>query len=80
MATNFETEPNDTKATANAGSLGTAIGGQLLSNSDVDYFKFTVTSSTILNLSFASPTNFDSSYFNISIYDSVNATTPLIPI
>jgi Ca2+-binding RTX toxin-like protein len=77
MATTFETESNDTKATANAGSLGTAIGGQLLSSSDVDFFKFTVTSSTILNLSFASPTNFDSSYFNISIYDSVNATTPI---
>lgn len=78
MATTFETESNDTKATANAGSLGTAVGGQLLSISDVDYFKFTVTSSTILNLSFASPTNTSfSNYFNISIYDSVGAATPL---
>ncbi len=77
MANTFETESNDTKATANTGSLGTAIGGQLLSSSDVDYFKFTVTSSTILNLGFASPGNFSVNYFNISIYDSLSATTPL---
>ena len=51
----LETESNDTRATANAVSLGTTVKGNLSTELDVDYFLFNITSPGILSLNLVQP-------------------------
>ena len=65
----LETEKNNTLATANAVTLGTAIAGQLSSASDIDYFTFSAASAGVVTFSLKTPTNTLYSYFKFSVYD-----------
>ncbi len=70
-ANGAESEPNDTRATADAVTLATPITGQLSSYTDVDYYAVTVGSSGMLSVVFDVPTNSSSSdYFKLGLYDS----------
>jgi len=69
MAT-FEFEGNNDEFTANTGLLGTTIGGQLNATDDEDYFKFTVSSSELLNFNFKPPANAEADSFIFKILDS----------
>ena len=70
-AAGFESESNNTRATADAVTLGTAITGQLSSAADVDWFQASVTAPTVLTVSFDAPTNSSySEYFRVSILDA----------
>lgn len=51
----FETEPNDTIATAHSLSLGTQISGQLSAATDKDYYVINATSQGVLNILFTPP-------------------------
>ena len=67
----FESEANDSLAAADTLTLGTAMKGQLSSNTDVDSYKLTVNQGGVLNLSFDSPTNSSySDYFKVAVYDA----------
>ena len=48
----FEYEPNDSISTATPIQFNNAIKGNLLSNNDIDYYKFTVTSKKEISLKF----------------------------
>ena len=65
----YETESNNTRATANALTLGTAMTGQLSVASDVDYYTFSAASAGVVSLGIKTPTNSAYSYFKISVYD-----------
>ena len=70
-ASAFESEANNTRATADALTLGSVITGQLSSASDVDWFQASVATPTVLNVNFDAPTNSTySEYFRISICDA----------
>jgi hypothetical protein len=68
-ANTFESESNNTRATANAVTLGTAIAGQLSSASDIDYFTFSAATTGVVTFSLKTPTNTLYSYFKFSVYD-----------
>jgi hypothetical protein len=63
----IEAEANNTQATANAVTLGTAITGQLATTTDVDYYKVTATSAGTLSVVFDVPTNSYSAAFLITM-------------
>ena len=66
-----ESESNDTRATADAVTLGSAITGQLATNSDVDLYSFTATSAGSLTVSFDVPTaSTSTNYFELGLFDS----------
>jgi Ca2+-binding RTX toxin-like protein len=67
---NLEFESNDTGAEATQGIFGVKMQGQLSSETDQDFFKFTVTESTLLNLKFSGA----SSNFTITVYSDAAAT------
>jgi len=48
----YESEPNDTRETADILTLGASIAGGLLSVSDLDYYAVTVSAEGVLNLTF----------------------------
>lgn len=54
-ATGYETESNETRATADIGALQSTMRGQLSSATDTDYFSFTVPSAGTLSLDFVRP-------------------------
>ena len=66
----YEAESNDTRATADATTLGVAIAGQLSSTSDIDYYTFSAASAGVVALSLKTPTNSLYSYFKITVYDA----------
>ena len=66
-----ESEANDTRATADAVTLGTAITGQLSSTTDTDWFRTDITSPTVVFVSIDVPTNSSySDYFSVSVFSS----------
>ena len=74
----FESEPNGVLAAADAINLGTAVIGQLAVNTDVDYFKFTVTGAGTLSLVFDVPTSSAfSDYFRLGLFDASGALLSL---
>jgi len=67
----YESEPNDTRATATVASIGKAITGQLSSTSDVDYYKIKVTSAGSLTVVLDVPTKSPNTpYFLLGLFDS----------
>ena len=64
---------NTSKSNATVLNLGASGINESLSNSsEIDYFKFTVSSSTVVQISFSAtsmPT--DNWYFNLNVYDLV---------
>ena len=70
-ASGSESESNNTAATANTISVNTTISGNLSSNSDVDWFKFTTTVDGFFYLNF-NHTLIDSSsdYWTVNLYDN----------
>ncbi|HSH73012.1 MAG TPA: calcium-binding protein [Methylophilaceae bacterium] len=67
---NFEFESNNTALTANTGLFGSLVGGQLNATNDVDFFKFTLKSSELLNFNFTPPEDAASDAFTFSVLDS----------
>lgn len=72
----YETESNNTYATANVLSLNTGIRGNLSSQSDEDWYKFTTVSAGVFNVSFEH-TLFQSgsNFWHIYLYDSTGTNT-----
>jgi Ca2+-binding RTX toxin-like protein len=71
----FETEGNDTRATADALALGKRIQGTVSSVSDVDHYQVTLATSGILAIDFDAPTNSPHTrHFQITLSDSQGAT------
>ena len=68
----YESESNDSTSTADAMNSGSAIKGQLSSTSDVDYYKFTASSSGSVSVSLDTPTDSYRDYFKFTLYDSNN--------
>ena len=67
----IETENNNTLSTADAVSLGSETKGRLSTSGDVDYYKFTTTSSGTVAISFDSPVNSAYyNYFQLSLWDA----------
>jgi hypothetical protein len=74
----FESEPNDSIATADALALGTPITGQLSSSTDQDVYKLTVSAAGTFSLIFDVPTNDAySNYFRLHLYDSAGVLLSL---
>ncbi|QAU35559.1 pre-peptidase C-terminal domain-containing protein [Janthinobacterium sp. 17J80-10] len=63
----YETESNNSRATANSVSSGSTVTGQLATASDTDYYAISVGASGVLNVNFDAPATYD---FNIGVYDS----------
>ena len=59
-AAGFESESNNTQATANAVTLDAPITGQIASVSDVDYYSFTIGSAGTVSLNFNRPNSYSS--------------------
>ena len=68
-----ESESNDTRATADAVTLGSAITGQLASPADVDYYAVTVSAAGTVSLNFNRPNTAGSGYFTIQLEDANGA-------
>jgi subtilisin family serine protease len=67
----YESEANDTRATADAVTLGSAITGQIASGTDVDYYAVTVSAAGVLSLILDVPTNSSyTDYFRVSVTDT----------
>jgi subtilisin family serine protease len=65
-----ESEANDTLATADAATLGSAMNGQLSTSSDVDWYSFSASGSGTVSVVFDAPTNsIYSEYFTVGLYD-----------
>ena len=70
----MESESNDTRATADPLTLGSAITGQLSCTTDVDYYSVAIGSAGILSIAFDAPTNSTvSEYFKVAAYDGAGA-------
>jgi hypothetical protein len=66
-----ESEPNDTLATADAATLGSAMNGQLSTDTDVDWYSFSASGSGTVSVVFDAPTNsVYSEYFTVGLYNS----------
>jgi len=73
-----ESESNNTAATADAVTLGSAITGQLSTNSDIDFYSVAATSAGTLTVIFDVPTNNTySDYFELGLYDSAGTLLSL---
>ena len=75
MATNStsasESESNNSRPTANAVTLGSAITGQLSTTTDIDYYAVAVTAAGTLTLVFDVPTDSTyQDYFKLGLYDA----------
>ncbi|MES2149042.1 MAG: DUF4214 domain-containing protein [Pseudomonadota bacterium] len=64
----YETESNNTIATANTLALSSAIVGQLSAGSDHDFYKIAVPGQGLLNLMLDVPTSNTSDYFQLGLY------------
>ncbi len=72
MANIAETEPNDSKSSANTVNLGDTVTGIISSTSDPrDYFQVTVGANSILQLDLSSAIP-QSDYFGLFIYDALS--------
>jgi subtilisin family serine protease len=67
---NYESETNDTLATADAVTLGSAMNGQLSTPNDVDWYKLAVAAPGIVTVSLDVPTSSSYEYFGLSFYNS----------
>ncbi|MCX7557754.1 hypothetical protein OS187_13215 [Xanthomonadaceae bacterium JHOS43] len=87
----FELEPNSTCATGTPFSVGSGLGGGQLANvDDVDYFRFSSTSTSALTLTLAPEnSNYDGGVIYAAIYDQsnsllarrrVNSDSPALPL
>ena len=73
-----ESEPNNTIATADQATLGSAITGQLSTSSDLDFYKVTATSAGTLSVVFDVPTSSSyTDYFQLGLYDSAGTLLSL---
>jgi hypothetical protein len=71
----FESEANNTLATADALNLGTAIRGQLSGFSDIDTFKFEASAAGVVTLVFDAPTDSAySDYFTVRLTNASGST------
>jgi Ca2+-binding RTX toxin-like protein len=68
-STNFEYGSNGDIATANTGIFDAPMGGQLSSINDIDVFKFEVTDSALLGISFKLPLGANEYSYTITILD-----------
>ena len=75
--TGFESEPNDTIATADTLALGAPITGQLSSSTDQDVYKLTVSAAGTFSLIFDVPTNTSTEYFRLGLYDTAGVLLSL---
>jgi hypothetical protein len=66
----YETEHNNTLATATPLTLNTAMSGNLSYKGDVDYFKLTLPSPGSINLSFSVASTIDAGNWVVLLYDS----------
>ena len=67
----WETEFNDKVSTANSLTIGTKKYGSLMDSSDVDYYKFNVSSTGYYKLKFNhNSVNSSSTYWNVYLYNS----------
>jgi Ca2+-binding RTX toxin-like protein len=70
----YETESNDSGATANQLSSGSSMSGQLSSSSDLDWYKLTVAAPGVITVALDVPTNSTfSDYFGLSFYNTSGA-------
>jgi hypothetical protein len=69
-SSSFEAEGNNSISIANSMGLGSPITGQLSTSSDVDYYKFNVSASGMVNLIFDVPTNSGLDYFQLGLYNA----------
>lgn len=78
-ATPSELEPNNTTATATAINLGAPWTGSLVSDADVDYFRFTLDSASMVSLDFRHPANNEPySYWHATIQSTDGLTDYLL--
>ncbi len=78
-ATGYESEVNNSRATADAISLASAVKGQLSSDTDVDVFKFDASAAGIVTLSFNAPTDSPfADYFTVRLTDGSGNTVAQI--
>ncbi|MBL8336692.1 MAG: S8 family serine peptidase, partial [Rhodoferax sp.] len=71
----FESEGNDTSATADVLQLGGRIKGALSSEADADHYQVTLAASGMLAIDFDAPTNsLNTPHFQITLRDSLGAT------
>jgi hypothetical protein len=76
--TGFESEPNDSLATADTLTLGAPITGQLSSSTDKDVYKVTVSAAGTFSLIFDVPsTSTSTDYFRLGLYDSAGVLLSL---
>ena len=66
----YETEYNNAPLTANALTLGNALKGNLSDYTDIDYFKFTVSKSSGVRISFSSPAAVTQNDWAIEVFTS----------
>lgn len=72
-ASYYESESNDTMATANRIYTDNSVHGSISSYRDVDWYQFYVYGNGYFNISFSHSTNgYSSSYWTIYLYDSNN--------
>ena len=65
-----ESEDNGSRSTADVVTSGSAIKGQVASQSDLDYYKIEASSAGIINVVFDAPTNSSSNdYFKVAVVD-----------
>ena len=69
-ASGYESEINNTLASANTLVLAQSIKGQLASSSDVDYYRVTANSAGVLVVDFAASKVSNGSSFTLGIYDA----------
>jgi len=70
-ASGYESEANDSFASANAVALDVTIKGQLASPDDVDYYQVVATEAGSLSLAFSVPTSSAyPGYFRLGLYDA----------
>ncbi|MDA8542634.1 S8 family serine peptidase [Rhodobacteraceae bacterium] len=68
---NIETESNNTRSTADALVSGSAIKGQLHSETDIDYYSFAATSAGSISIDFDPTVNSSyTEYYTVSLMDS----------
>ena len=77
----WETEKNNSFGTADSIVLNTYYNGTINDTSDVDYYKFTVSSATKVNITFKHNTiDYSSSLWEVYIYSSSNTGNDIISL
>lgn len=68
--TGFESESNDTVASADPLAFATPIKGQMATRTDLDFYKITATGAGALSLVFDAPGSSSLDYFQLGLYSS----------